>query len=154
QSSAVTGLLAVLLLLVAGALVFTVWQQRRSTRAEAVSVEPRPVTPAQDLGADEKATIQVFSNDPPSVVHSTSIQARRDQVNFNEMELPAGVGSGFIWDTAGHIVTNFHVVEGAQRAQVMLSDGSVYAAAIVGKAPDKDLAVLRIDAPPSKLRPL
>ncbi len=153
ESSAVTRLLAILLLLVAAALVFTVYEQRKGSR-ETVSVEPRPITPAQDLGADEKQTIQVFQNDAQSVVHITSIQVRRDQMNLNEMEIPAGVGSGFIWDTQGHIVTNFHVVEGAQRAQVILSDGTAYAAEIVGQAPDKDLAVLKIDAPPSKLRPL
>ena len=70
------------------------------------------------------------------------------------MEIPAGVGSGIVWDTDGHIVTNFHVVEHAARAEVVLSDGSAYSAKIVGTAPDKDLAVLHIDAPPSKLRPL
>jgi S1-C subfamily serine protease len=143
-------MLAVLLLLVAGALVFTVYEQRHSSR-DAVSIEPRPIAPKQDLGADEKATISVFSHDAPSVVHITSIQVRVDQFNMNEMEIPAGVGSGFIWDEQGHIVTNFHVVEGAQRAQVILSDGSSYAAQIIGRAPDKDLAVLKIDAPASKL---
>jgi S1-C subfamily serine protease len=153
QSSAVTGFLAVLLLLVAAALVFTVYEQRKSSR-EAVTFQPRAITPAQDLGADEKATIQVFQNDAPSVVHITSIAVRVDQLNMNEMEIPAGVGSGFIWDTQGHIVTNFHVVEDARRAQVILGDGSAYAAEIVGRAPDKDLAVLKIDAPASKLRPL
>ncbi|HTJ47733.1 MAG TPA: trypsin-like peptidase domain-containing protein [Kofleriaceae bacterium] len=153
QSNAVTGVLAVLLLLVAGALVFTVYEQRKGSR-ETVNFEPRAITPAQDLGADEKQTIQVFQNDAPSVVHITSIQVRTDQLSMNEMEIPAGVGSGFIWDAQGHIVTNFHVVEDAARAQVILSDGSAYAAQIIGRAPDKDLAVLKIDAPPSKLRPL
>jgi S1-C subfamily serine protease len=154
ESSRFVPILAILLLLVAGALVFTVIQQRRSNEPPAVSFEPRAVAPAQDLGADEKQTIQVFQNDAPSVVHITSIQVRRDQLSLNEMEIPAGVGSGFIWDNAGHIVTNFHVIEGATRAQVILSDGTAFSAEIVGQAPDKDLAVLRIDAPPSKLRPL
>jgi S1-C subfamily serine protease len=153
ESSAVTRLLALLLLLVAGALVFTVIEQRRSQRPE-VNVEPRVVTPPQDLGGDEKATIKVFQNDAPSVVHITSIELRRDQFSLNEMEIPAGVGSGIVWDTDGHIVTNFHVVESAARAEVVLSDGSAYSGEIVGRAPDKDLAVLHIDAPPSKLRPL
>ncbi|MCE9571536.1 MAG: trypsin-like peptidase domain-containing protein [Deltaproteobacteria bacterium] len=154
ESSRFVPILAILLLLVAGALVFTVIQQRRSNEPPPVSFEPRAITPAQDLGADEKATIAVFQNDAPSVVHITSIQVRRDQLSLNEMEIPAGVGSGFIWDTAGNIVTNFHVIEGASRAQVILSDGTAYSAEIVGQAPDKDLAVLRISAPPSKLRPL
>ncbi len=154
ESSRFVPILAILLLLVAGALVFTVIQQRRASEPPAVSFEPRAITPAQDLGADEKATIAVFQNDAPSVVHITSIQVRRDQLSLNEMEIPAGVGSGFIWDTAGHIVTNFHVIEGASRAQVILSDGTAFSAEIVGQAPDKDLAVLRIDAPAQKLLPL
>jgi S1-C subfamily serine protease len=69
-------------------------------------------------------------------------------------EIPQGTGSGFVWDQRGHIVTNFHVVQGGDHASVTLNDGSQYPATIVGVAPDKDIAVLHIDAPPSKLLPL
>jgi S1-C subfamily serine protease len=69
-------------------------------------------------------------------------------------EIPQGTGTGFVWDQQGDIVTNFHVVAGGDRASVTLNDGSTYAAKIVGTAPDKDIAVLHIDAPPSKMLPL
>src|SRR5690606_4831547 len=72
----------------------------------------------------------------------------------NITEIPRGTGSGFIWDDAGHVVTNFHVVEGASGAEVTLADGSSYAAELVGTSPNDDLAVLRIDAPRGKLRPI
>jgi S1-C subfamily serine protease len=154
ESSAVTRWLAILLLIVAGALVFTVVQQRRAAAPPPASFEPRVVSPPGDLGADEKATIEVFQNVSPSVVHITSIDVRPDRLNLNALEVPQGTGSGFVWDQSGHIVTNFHVVAAGSRAQVTLSDGEVYAAKIVGRAPDKDIAVLKIDAQPSKLRPI
>jgi S1-C subfamily serine protease len=69
-------------------------------------------------------------------------------------EIPQGTGSGFVWDQDGHIVTNFHVVQSGDRASVTLNDNSTYPATIVGTAPDKDIAVLHIDAPPQKLLPL
>jgi S1-C subfamily serine protease len=154
ESSAVTRWLAILLLIVAAALVFTVIQQRRQAAPPPVSFEPRVVTPAQDLGADEKATISVFQNTSSSVVHITSIEQRRDRLSMNALDVPQGTGSGFVWDQAGHIVTNYHVVQGGDRALVTLNDGEVYPAKIVDTAADKDLAVLRIDAQPSKLKPI
>ncbi|WP_204272919.1 S1C family serine protease, partial [Enterobacter hormaechei] len=59
--------------------------------------------------------------------------------------------TGFIWDEAGHIVTNFHVIQGGDRATVTLADQSSYPARLVGAYPDRDLAVLRIEAPRDKL---
>lgn len=70
------------------------------------------------------------------------------------MQIPEGTGSGFIWDHAGNIVTNFHVIQNADAAQVTLSDQSSWKARLVGGAPDKDLALLRIDAPADRLRPI
>ena len=69
-------------------------------------------------------------------------------------EIQQGTGSGFVWDQNGHIVTNFHVVQMGDRASVTLNDDTTYPAKIVGVAPDKDLAVLQIEAPPQKLLPL
>jgi S1-C subfamily serine protease len=154
DSTALVKILAVLLLLVAGALVYTVLQQRKRPQGVAAA-EPRPVTPLPaNLGADETATIQVFKEMSGSVVHITSISSRPDMFSMDVTQIPQGSGTGFIWDTAGHVVTNFHVVQGGDRAQVTLQGGDSYAARIVGSHPDKDLAVLRIDAPPSKLRPI
>src|SRR5262245_58653767 len=155
RESGMTKILAVLLLIVAGALVFTVIQQRRQTQ-HFVSVEPRPVAQRPDdrLGADEQSTIDVFSKFSRSVVHITSLETHRDRMTLDVTEIPQGTGSGFIWDQDGHIVTNFHVVQGGDRASVTLNDNSTYPATIIGRAPDKDIAVLHIDAPPQKLLPL
>ncbi|MEZ4367130.1 MAG: trypsin-like peptidase domain-containing protein [Kofleriaceae bacterium] len=158
DSAAVIKLLAVLLLLVAGALVYTVLQQRKLAAMAQPGVtawEPRAVTPLPaSLGADETSTIEVFRQSSPSVVHITNLKAARNRLTLAVDEIPQGTGTGFVWDTAGHVITNFHVVQGADHAQVTLEDGSDYAGEIVGTAPDKDLAVIKIDAPPSKLRPL
>ena len=155
RESHLTKVLAILLLLVAGALVFTVIQQRRGTQHYA-SVEPRPIAqrPDDKLGADEQTTIDVFSKFSRSVVHVTSLATRRDRLTMDVTEIPQGVGSGFVWDQDGHIVTNFHVVGEGDRASVTLNDGTTYPATIVGAYPDKDIAVLHIDAPPQKLLPL
>ncbi|HEY0990732.1 MAG TPA: trypsin-like peptidase domain-containing protein [Kofleriaceae bacterium] len=150
-----TKVLAILLLIVAGALVFTVIQQRRQTQ-HFVSFEPRPVAQRPDdrLGADEQSSIDVFSKFSRSVVHITSLETHRDRMTLDVSEIPQGTGSGFVWDQDGHIVTNFHVVQGGDRASVTLNDNSTYPATIIGRAPDKDIAVLHIDAPPQKLLPL
>ena len=151
-----TKILAVLLLIVAGALVFTVIQNRRQPQQSAMSYEPRPISqrPDDKLGASEQATIDVFEKFSRSVVHVTSLASRRNLMTLDVTEIPQGTGSGFVWDQDGHIVTNFHVIAQGNRASVTLNDGSTYPAKIVGQAPDKDLAVLRIEAPPTKLLPL
>ena len=109
---------------------------------------------AQALTDDERETIALFEQASPSVVYITSLSVRRDFFTLNVLEIPQGTGSGFVWDDAGHIVTNFHVIQNADRAQVTLADRSTWVAELVGVAPAKDLAVLRIDAPAAKLRPL
>ncbi len=96
----------------------------------------------------------MFKKFSRSVVHITSLETRRDRMTLDVTEIPQGTGSGFVWDTAGHVVTNFHVIQHGNRASVTLQDGSTYPAKIVGRAPDKDLAVLKIDAPAQKLQPL
>ena len=150
RSSSTVRWLAILLLVVAGALIFLVIDQRRGggTRAAGPSPsswEPHQVAIPKDLGADEQATIAVFENASKSVVHITSIDSHRDRFNMDVMDIPQGTGTGFVWDSEGHIVTNFHVIQQGNVAKVTLADGSVYDAAIVGSAPDKDLAVLRIN---------
>ena len=69
-------------------------------------------------------------------------------------KMPAGTGSGFIWDSDGHIVTNYHVIIGADEAQITLWDQSTWDAKLVGVEPDKDLAVLKIKAPDNRLKPI
>ena len=156
SNSTMTKILAVLLLVVAGALVFTVIQTRRQDPQQNISFEPRPIAqrPDDKLGADEKATIEVFKQFSRSVVHITSLDTRRDRMTLDVSEIPQGTGTGFVWDSDGHIVTNFHVIQHGNRASVTLNDGSSYPAKIIGTAPDKDLAVLKIDAPAQKLQRL
>ncbi|KAE9449126.1 hypothetical protein C3L33_18964, partial [Rhododendron williamsianum] len=68
--------------------------------------------------------------------------------------VPQGSGSGFVWDKEGHIVTNYHVIRGASDVKVTLADQTTYDAKIVGYDQDKDVAVLHVDAPRNKLRPI
>ncbi|HTM08290.1 MAG TPA: trypsin-like peptidase domain-containing protein [Verrucomicrobiae bacterium] len=118
------------------------------------SAAPRPVTPRGDLAADEKSTIALFRQASPSVVHITTVTVARDFFTLNLLQIPEGSGSGFVWDENGNVVTNFHVIQNADAAQVTLADHSTWKARRVGAAPDKDLAVLKIDAPRNRLRPI
>ena len=70
------------------------------------------------------------------------------------MPIPRGTGTGFLWDDRGNVVTNFHVIQAGQTARVTLADQTTWKAALVGAFPDRDLAVLRIDAPKEKLKPI
>jgi S1-C subfamily serine protease len=88
------------------------------------------------------------------VVYNTSKTARRDFFSFDVTEIPQGTGTGFVWDADGHIITNFHVIQGASSAQVTLQDQSHWPAELVGVEPDKDVAVLRIQAPKAQLKPI
>jgi len=112
---------------------------------------PRAVTARGDLAQDEQATIELFSQASPSVVYITNLRLQRSAFSFNVLEVPQGTGSGFIWDAAGYVVTNYHVLAGANKAEVRLADHSTWEAAFVGGDPDHDLAVLRIGAPSDKL---
>jgi S1-C subfamily serine protease len=88
------------------------------------------------------------------VVHIANIAVRQDLFSLDVLQVQQGTGSGFVWDTLGHIVTNFHVIDGGDSFRVRLADQSEHAAKVVGYAADKDLAVLRINALPEKLAPL
>ncbi|MFQ5712598.1 MAG: S1C family serine protease [Candidatus Scalinduaceae bacterium] len=118
-------------------------------------VEMRPVTQAMgDLGADEKANIEIFEKVSPSVTYITNKRFQRDLFSFNVMEIPQGTGSGFLWDDMGHIVTNFHVIYQADNVEVRMQDGKSYDADLVGADPDHDLAVLRINASNLNITPV
>lgn len=115
---------------------------------------PRTVTARGELFSDERSTINLFRQASPSVVNITTIGVERDLFTLNLYQIPQGTGSGFVWDINGDIITNFHVIQNADSAQVTLADQSNWKARVVGVAPDKDLAVLRIDAPANRLRPI
>jgi S1-C subfamily serine protease len=115
---------------------------------------PRAVAARGPLASDEVAHIDVFKRIGPSVVHITTLATQREMFSANVQQVPRGTGSGFIWDDAGHIVTNFHVIQAGNAARVTLADQSSYSAKLVGAFPDRDLAVLRIEAPREKLPPI
>ena len=108
----------------------------------------------EKLSELEKSTIDLFETHAPTVAYITTSNLERNYWSRNVSEIPRGSGSGFIWDQEGHIVTNFHVIQGADRATVTLFDQTTYEAKLVGIAPNKDLAVLKIEAPIEKLIPI
>lgn len=114
----------------------------------------RPVVPRGNLAEDEKSTIELYNRSKQCVVHITTLANRRSAFSLNVQQVPEGTGSGFIWDMGGHIVTNFHVIQNADAAEVTFSDNSTYPARLVGYFADKDLAVLKVEAPVSKLKPI
>ncbi|WP_457595551.1 S1C family serine protease [Hydrogenimonas sp.] len=116
--------------------------------------QPRPVTPRGDLSEEEKATIELFERTKDSVVFIATTQAVIDPWSRNIYNIPKGTGSGFVWDRAGHIVTNYHVIAGASEARVRLSDGRDYHAVLIGASPRHDLAVLRINVPVRRPQPV
>jgi S1-C subfamily serine protease len=107
-----------------------------------------------DLAADEQNTINIFKQVSPAVVHITTSALQQDLFSLNAIEIPQGTGSGFIWDDQGRVVTNFHVINQASRISVTMADNSTWKAVLIGAAPDKDLAVLQIDAPKHLLKPI
>lgn len=101
---------------------------------------------------DEQNTIDIFGAAAPGTVHVTQKQIQR--TCWQAVEIPAGTGSGFIWDKSGHIVTNYHVIKNASSLTVTLFNHKSYPARIVGVEPKKDIAVLKIDAPAKELTPI
>jgi len=130
------------------------WYQSRPKSLYDSDSRPRAVTARGDLAADEKNNIELFETISPSVVYITSIELRRSLFSLNVYEIPQGTGSGFVWDNKGKIVTNYHVIEDANRVEVTLADHSTWKGTVVGVAPDKDIAVLQISAPNEKLKPI
>ncbi len=119
------------------------------------TAEPAQFEPIPDhLGADERQTIEIFRRASKSVAFINGVALRRQWFSFDVFKIPQGSGSGFVWDRDGHVVTNFHVIENADQLTVTLADGSDWDAEVIGVAPDKDLAVLRIAAPADRLEPL
>jgi S1-C subfamily serine protease len=115
----------------------------------------RPITPRANLDEEEKTAIAIFRRNSPSVVHITTlVTAAMDFFGMDVQQIPEGSGSGFVWDGEGHIVTNFHVIQGADAAQVTLADRSTWKARLVGAYPDGDLAVLAIDGDKDRLQPV
>ncbi len=118
-----------------------------------VAAQARPVAERAELDPEERHTIALFKDAQRSVAFITTQVERVDFWTRNVMEVPAGTGSGFVWDDRGHVVTNFHVVQDSDRQTVTLGD-TQYEAQTVGFARDQDLAVLKIAAPRGSLVPI
>lgn len=147
-----------LLLLAVFDLLYGLQGLAMATQPNMTHIEAAPaflhVTADQSLSAEERNTIAVFEQAAKSVVYITNTAVRRDIWSLNTFEVPQGSGSGFIWDAQGHIVTNFHVVYGADSIQVVLDDQSTHDARVIGVDPDHDLAVLQVTPSQGTLKPL
>lgn len=110
---------------------------------------------AKELEKVEQETILLFERNTPSVVFIDTFVEQRDSITMNVMEVPAGTGSGFLWDKEGHVVTNYHVIRNAVEAKVTILDAMtgtkiVRRASLRGVDPDKDVAVLTVPTGPEK----
>ena len=114
----------------------------------------QPLVVPKITSRDEENNVEIFKRASPSTVFITNKQLRRDLFTMNVFEIPQGTGTGFIWSTDGTVITNAHVIEGANSIMVGLNDNSTWEAVVVGVAPEKDIAVLKIEAPPERLRAL
>ena len=126
-------------------------------------VEQAPVAPIDPglLAAYESTLINIYEQVNPSVVNIRVVQEIVGVLPDSEspgldpqQPFGQGLGSGFVWDTAGNIVTNNHVVEGADKIEVTFSDETVAIAELVGADPDSDLAVIHVDLPADQLQPV
>lgn len=106
------------------------------------------------LSEDERNTMAIFRTAAPSTVFVTQKRTVVDYFAGTSEEVPSGSGSGFVWDEEGHIVTNYHVIQGAQALEVTLQDQQSFEARVIGADPRKDIAVLKIEAPRGLLRPI
>jgi 2-alkenal reductase len=122
------------------------WVAQAQPRAEARAVAPRGPLPE-----GERALVSLFHDAAPSVAYITTEMS----VRLGVFVLGAqGAGSGFIWDGAGHVVTNNHVVADAEKVFVQLDEGEPIAAVVVGRTPEYDLAVVKLSRVPQHLRPI
>jgi len=96
----------------------------------------------------ERNTISVFQSASPVVVNVSSSKLQRNFFSYNVMEVPAGTGTGFLWDRSGHIVSNFHVIGDADKVLITFKNGRTAAAQLIGGEPRKDIAVLKVKLPP------
>jgi S1-C subfamily serine protease len=133
-------------------------ERERLPPANTPSDMPAPALPIVPLGPharteDEDNSISVFRAVAPSTVFVTRANIVFDRFS-RPVEVPVGTGSGFIWDTRGHVVTNYHVVEGARRFSVTMHDHKSFDAELVGMDDRKDIAVLRVEDAPANLQPI
>ena len=106
-----------------------------------------------ELTPEERRNIQVYETANRSVAYIDTRVVTRDPL-FHMAHSSEGSGSGAVLDRQGHIITNYHVVDGAQQIAVTLASNNVYPATLVGRDKEQDIAVLKIDAPAEELFPV
>ena len=109
--------------------------------------------PQEVVAAYEAVLMGIYRTVLPSIVQ-VQVQSNASRGGFGGSQPSAGEGSGFVWSSDGQIVTNHHVIEGADRVMVVFADGREYEATVLGSDPAADLAVLQITSPPENLRPV
>jgi 2-alkenal reductase len=114
---------------------------------------PRTVTARGDLSQAEQATIKLFQTVSPSVVHVFA-QGSQSSLLDDQQQGVVQFGSGIVWDAAGHVITNYHVIDGTSQIGARLTSGEFVTARLVGVAPNYDLAVLQADSTRAPLRPI
>jgi S1-C subfamily serine protease len=126
-----------------------------------VRTSPSPVAAAPVVENHGSSVREIYSRAAPGVVQITSTSGSADNPSSSPVspgQAPAepqqALGSGFVIDKAGHIVTNYHVIEGAEQIEVSFSNRDTMRATLVGSDPSTDIAVLRVDASPRGLTPL
>jgi S1-C subfamily serine protease len=162
-----------------GATLSTTTSQSQALPAPAQSAAAQaPVVPSSGASSDLLSAYQgtlenIYTAVSPSVVNIRVVQ-KADASNSDTSQLPgfpffnlpqgqqqqpqqqyqSALGSGFVWDKDGHIVTNNHVISGAEKIEVTFSDGTILPATLVGADPDSDLAVIKVDMPAAHLSPV
>jgi S1-C subfamily serine protease len=141
-------------LVILGLLIMSVlvYFEKIPGKGRRITSQPRTIAPRGDLADFEKSTIAIFNAAAPSVVYIFTENAVRGF--FGTSEVRQGAGSGFLWDRFGHVVTNFHVIQGAQRIQVRMDSGEAIEATYVGGSRDHDLAVVRLRTIPPDIHPI
>jgi len=122
--------------------------------APAQTPQAAPASGNARLSEDELNTIEVVRKTKNSVVYITNLQYVRDFFYSSDQPVPRGSGSGFVWDDAGHVVTNFHVIDEGDKFMVSLPDQRQVEATLVGRDPTKDIAVLKLGQKVDGLEPV
>ena len=112
------------------------------------------VTSATPAASSATTVGQIYKRTSAAVVEITVTSAGQTTPFGDGQGQQQAQGSGFVYDSAGHIITNQHVVDGAESVSVRFANGKTYTATVVGSDPSTDIAVIKVDAPASELKPL